>query len=63
MYTYNIRLHQEPKGGFTVTVQTLPGCISYCEDVNEAMVMAREDIELYMEALQERGETINSRCM
>ena len=58
MYTYKIYLHKEPEGGFTVKVPALPGCITYGEDVDEAIVMAREAIELYIEGLQERGETI-----
>ena len=58
MYSYKIFLHNEPEGGFTVTVPMLPGCITYGEDLNEAISMAREAIELYIEALQERGEDI-----
>jgi len=58
MYTYKIHLHREAEGGFTVTVPALPGCITYGEDVDEAIAMAKEAIELYIEELQERGEAI-----
>ena len=58
MFTYKIFLHKEPEGGFTVTVPILPGCITYGEDLDESIAMAREAIELYIEDLQERGETI-----
>lgn len=58
MYTYKIHLHKEPEGGFTVSVPVLPGCITYGKDVDEAIAMAKEAIELYIEELQERGETI-----
>ena len=58
MYTYKIHLHREAEGGFTVTVPVLPGCITYGEDVDEAITMAKEAIELYIEELQERGEAI-----
>ena len=58
MYTYKIHLHREEEGGFTVIVPALPGCITYGEDVDEAIKMAREAIELYVEELRERGETI-----
>ena len=58
MYTYKMLLHKELEGGFTVMVPTLPGCITYGEDVDEAIAMGKEAIELYIEALQERGETI-----
>jgi predicted RNase H-like HicB family nuclease len=55
---YRILLRKEPEGGYTVTVPTLPGCVTYGETVDEAIVMAREAIELYIEHLQEKGEEI-----
>jgi antitoxin HicB len=58
MYTYKIHLHKEEQGGFTVMVPALPGCITYGEDIDEAIAMAREAISLYIEELQERGEVI-----
>ena len=58
MYTYKMLLHKEPEGGFTVTVPSLPGCITYGENVDEAIAMGREAIELYIEVMQERGETV-----
>ncbi|MGB3131155.1 MAG: type II toxin-antitoxin system HicB family antitoxin [Saprospiraceae bacterium] len=58
MYTYKIHLHKEPKGGFTVSVPRLPGCITFGENIDEAIVMAKEAIELYIEELKERGEVI-----
>jgi len=58
MYTYKIHLHKEEEGGFTVTVPTLPGCITYGENVDEAIDMAKEAIQLYLEDLKERGESI-----
>jgi antitoxin HicB len=58
MYTYKIHLHKETEGGFTVSVPALLGCITYGADVDEAISMAKEAIELYIEELQERGEII-----
>jgi len=58
MLTYKIHLNPEPEGGFTVSVPVLPGCITYGEDVDEAIAMAKEAIELYIEELRERGEAI-----
>jgi predicted RNase H-like HicB family nuclease len=58
MRTYRILLQPEPEGGFTVTVPSLPGCITYGETLEEAHAMAREAIELCIEVLQERGEEI-----
>jgi len=58
MYSYKIHLHKEPEGGYTVIVPALPGCITYGENVDEAIEMAREAIELFIEELKERGEEI-----
>jgi antitoxin HicB len=61
MYTYKIHLHKESEGGYTVTVPALPGCITYGENVEEAMAMAKEAVELYIEELQSRGEAIANK--
>lgn len=58
MYTYKILLHKESEGGFTVTVPALAGCVTYGENVDESIAMAKEAIELYIEELKERGEEI-----
>ena len=58
MYTFKIHLHKEEDSGFTATVPVLPGCITYGENVDEAISMAKEAIELYIEELQERCEEI-----
>jgi antitoxin HicB len=56
--TYKILLQKEPEGGYTVTVPSLPGCITYGEDVDHAIEMAKEAVELYLESLAEHGEKI-----
>ena len=56
--TYRILLREEPEGGYTVTVPTLPGCITYGETIPDAIAMAREAIELYMESLTVHNEAI-----
>lgn len=56
--TYRILLNQEPEGGYTVNVPSLPGCITYGENVEEAIAMAKEAIELYIESLDAHGEPI-----
>ena len=55
---YRINLRKEEEGGYTVFVPSLPGCITYGETVDEAIDMAKEAIELYIEELQDRGENI-----
>ena len=56
MYTFKIHLHKEDDSGFTAIVPVLPGCITYGENVDDAIAMAKEAIELYMEELVERGK-------
>jgi len=53
--TYRILMTREPEGGFTVNVPALPGCITFGENIEHAMAMAKEAIELYVEALQADG--------
>ena len=56
--TYKILLHKEPEGQYTVTVPALPGCVTFGENVDHAIQMAKEAIELYIEELQARGEDV-----
>ena len=56
--TYRILLKKEPEGGYTVTAPSLPGCVTYGDTIEEAVEMAREAIELYLESLREHGEEI-----
>ena len=49
MLNYRITLRKEPEGGYTVTVPSLPGGITYGENVDDAIANAREAIELYRE--------------
>ena len=56
--TYRVLLNREPRGGYTVTVPALPGCITYGETDDEAIAMAKEAIELYMESLIEHDEPV-----
>jgi predicted RNase H-like HicB family nuclease len=53
---YRIFLRKEPEGGYTVTVPSLSGCITYGETIDEAVKMAKEAIELYIETLTSHGE-------
>lgn len=36
----------------------LPGCVTYGENVDHAILMAKEAIEIYIEELQSRGESV-----
>jgi predicted RNase H-like HicB family nuclease len=57
-HTYKLFLRQEPEGGYTVLVPSLPGCITWGENIEHAKAMAKEAIELYLETLIENGEAI-----
>lgn len=56
--TYTVVLRPEPEGGFTVRVPALPEIVSYGEDEQEALAMAKEAIELVLEDMAARGEEI-----
>ena len=56
--SYRILLRKEPEGGYTVTVPSLPGCVTYGESIEEATEMAKEAIELYLESLKAHNEEI-----
>ena len=58
-HNYKILLSKEDEGGYMVTVPALPSCITQGDTVDEALGMANEAIELYVEELQFRGEPIN----
>jgi len=55
---YRIFLRKEPEGGYTVIVPALNGCVTYGETVDQAIEMAKEAIELYIETLQAHDEDI-----
>lgn len=56
--TYRVLLNREPEGGYTVTVPTLPGCITYGETLDEAVENVKEAIELYIESLRSHNEPV-----
>lgn len=58
LLNYRILLRKEPEGGYTVTVPSLPGCVTYGDSMDHAIKMAREAISLYLESLREHGEII-----
>lgn len=46
-------LEASNKGGFTVYVPSLPGCISEGETKEEALANIKEAIELYLEPVED----------
>lgn len=58
-YAYTIILEpDEEEGGYTVTVPTLPGCVTQGDTLEEAIAMAKDAIQLYLRSLTDDGEPI-----
>lgn len=58
-YSYTVILEPDPgEGGYTVTVPALPGCVTQGETLEEAIVMAKDVIRLYIETLVAESEPI-----
>ena len=58
-YQYTIILHPDAEqGGYTVTVPTLPGCITEGDTIEQAIAMAKDAIHLYIESLIASGEPV-----
>lgn len=51
-------LQPESEGGYTITVPSLPGCISYGETFEKAMEMIRDAIEGWLAVAKEEGVPI-----
>ncbi|HEY8748423.1 MAG TPA: type II toxin-antitoxin system HicB family antitoxin [Tepidisphaeraceae bacterium] len=56
-YNYTVKVHKaDPdETGFWVEVPALPGCVTQGETYEEALGMAHEAIQLYLEGLIEEG--------
>jgi antitoxin HicB len=48
---YGIILREEEDGTFTVIVPSLPGCLTFGHTVEEALAMAKEAIEGFIECM------------
>jgi len=55
---FPIAIHKDPDSDYGVTVPDLPGCFSAGSTIDEAMLMAREAIELYIATLVDDGREI-----
>lgn len=56
--TFKVLLHKEIEGAYTITVPALPGCVTYGDNIDHALQMAKEAISLYIADLKEKGEPI-----
>jgi predicted RNase H-like HicB family nuclease len=57
-YTYTIHIEPAEEGGYVVTVPALPGCVTQGESYEEAIAMAQEVIEGFVEALLKAGQPV-----
>jgi len=57
-FRYKIQIRPETDGTYTVIVPALPGCLTFGDSIEEAIEMAKEAIELYIESLAARGKEI-----
>ena len=50
--SYNVIFRTEPEGGFTATVPSLPGCITYGKNLPETKKMIIDAIKGYIISLK-----------
>lgn len=55
---YNVIFREEPEGGFSVIVPSLPGCITYGKTLDQAKEMAQDAISAYIVSLKKHREPI-----
>ena len=55
---YDVVFEEQTEGGYTVTVPSLPGCISEGDTFEEAKKNIADAISLYLEDLEADGEEI-----
>ena len=48
-------LHPEPEAGYTISVPSLPGCISYGTTFEQAMEMIKDAMEGWLAVAREEG--------
>ncbi len=53
-----LELQSEPEGGYTVTVSSLPGCISYGSTFEEAIEMIKDAMAGWLAVAREEGVPI-----
>jgi predicted RNase H-like HicB family nuclease len=57
-HEFEVVLQPEEEGGFSVSVPALPGCHTQGETREEALEMAKDAIEGYLEVLEEEGRPL-----
>lgn len=57
-HEFDVVLAQQERGGYTVTVPALPGCVTEGDSREQALAMVTEAIEVYLESLAAHGESV-----
>lgn len=57
-FRYNVIFKPEQEGGFTVIVPSMPGCVTYGKNLDEAKKMAKDAIKGYIFSLKKHKEKI-----
>jgi len=60
MQNFTVVFQSEPEGGYTAIVPTLPGCVSYGKNLEEAKVMIVDAIQGYIASLHKHNEPVPS---
>jgi len=56
---YDVVFEEQPEGGYTALVPSLPGCISEGDTFEEAKKNISDAIKLYLEDMEADGEVIS----
>jgi predicted RNase H-like HicB family nuclease len=57
--TFLVAIHKDPDSSFGVSIPDLPGCLTAGDTLGEALVMAKEALELHLEGILEGGPGIS----
>ncbi len=57
-YKFHAIFRPEPEGGFTASVPSLPGCVSFGKTLVEARRMIEDAIAGYIVSLKKHGERV-----
>jgi len=55
---YTVVLKKEPEGGYTACVPSLPGCVTYGKNIDEAQDMVKDAIGIYVASLIKHGDKV-----
>jgi antitoxin HicB len=58
-----LEFQSEPEGGYTISVPSLPGCLSYGETFEQALTMIEDAIDGWIEVARTEGIPIPAHYM